>query len=227
MPSKDPHERERKAEAGSVAEDRAERTGKKKARGEGGEAQEQPETKRKRGRPPKAKVDSNEQGGTAALPVRTRVKKSGPAKAPKNEEMSDGREDEDVQREAEEAPAIEGEGGKEDNRLHVEWKEGDPVPFSHLSSTLDRIQSTSKRLEIVSILTAALSSVRRLTPEDLVAFIYIILGRVAPPFKGLELGVGDSVLVQAVAAASGHDVSKIKEEYKKVGDLGKVAVATR
>jgi len=105
------------------------------------------------------------------------------------------------------------------------WAEGEAVPFVHLAATLDTISATRKRLEIQAILTNALRSVLLLSPPDLVPFVYITLSRVAPSYEGLELGVGDSVLLQAVALASGAEQKRIKEEYKKTGDLGLVAGA--
>ena len=44
------------------------------------------------------------------------------------------------------------------------------------------------------------------SPEDLVAMTHITLGRIAAPHEGQELGVGDSVLVQAVAKTMGVSV---------------------
>ena len=39
----------------------------------------------------------------------------------------------------------------------------------------------------------------------------------------MELGVGDSLLIKAIAAATGRTVQKIKNDVIKKGDLGLVA----
>lgn len=40
---------------------------------------------------------------------------------------------------------------------------------------------------------------------------------------GIELGIGESLLVKAIAESTGRAMPKIKEDLKKEGDLGKVA----
>jgi len=44
-----------------------------------------------------------------------------------------------------------------------------------------------------------------------------------PAFLGLELGIGDSLIIKAIAEAKGKKVKTVKELYKKVGDLGEIA----
>lgn len=41
---------------------------------------------------------------------------------------------------------------------------------------------------------------------------------------GIELGIGESLLVKAIAESTGRAMPKIKEDLKKEGDLGKVAM---
>lgn len=108
-----------------------------------------------------------------------------------------------------------------------EWVDGDAVPFAHLAATLDAVQATSKRLEITAIMTNALRRVVVKSPGDVVAMVHITLGRVAPAHEGLELGVGDGVLIQAIAKTMGVEDKRIKEEYKKTGDLGMVAAGAK
>lgn len=51
--------------------------------------------------------------------------------------------------------------------------------------------------------------------------------QVAPAHEGVELGVGDAVLLKALAAATGRAESALKAEYHKSGDLGEVASACK
>jgi len=108
-----------------------------------------------------------------------------------------------------------------------EWVDGDAVPFAHLAATLDAVQATSKRLEITAIMTNAFRRVIVKSPGDVVAMVHITLGRIAPAHEGLELGVGDGVLIQAIAKTMGVEDKRIKEEYKKTGDLGMVAAGAK
>ena len=48
--------------------------------------------------------------------------------------------------------------------------------------------------------------------------------QLCPDYAGLELGIGESLLVKAIAESTGRSPTKIKESLKKEGDLGKVAM---
>ena len=50
------------------------------------------------------------------------------------------------------------------------------------------------------------------------------LPQLAPAYKGLELGIGESLLVKAIASATRRSVQQIKAEAVEKGDLGIVAV---
>lgn len=60
------------------------------------------------------------------------------------------------------------------------------------------------RLRMVETLSNLLRSVVALSPSDLLPILYLSLNRLGPPQQGLELGVGDSVLLKAVAQATGE-----------------------
>ena len=56
---------------------------------------------------------------------------------------------------------------------------------------------------MVETLSNLLRSVVALSPPDLLPILYLSLNRLGPPQQGLELGVGDGVLLKAVAQATG------------------------
>jgi DNA ligase-1 len=56
---------------------------------------------------------------------------------------------------------------------------------------------------MVETLSNLLRSVVALSPPDLLPVLYLSLNRLGPPQQGLELGVGDGVLLKAVAQATG------------------------
>lgn len=43
-----------------------------------------------------------------------------------------------------------------------------------------------------------------------------------PLYEGLELGIGESILMKAVAASTGKTLANVKAQIEKLGDLGKV-----
>ena len=47
--------------------------------------------------------------------------------------------------------------------------------------------------------------------------------QLCPDYVGIELGIGESLLLKAIAESTGRTVAVIKAELKKEGDLGLVA----
>jgi DNA ligase-1 len=43
---------------------------------------------------------------------------------------------------------------------------------------------------------------------------------------GIELGIGESLIVKAIAESTGRAAPKIKDDFRKEGDLGKVAMVS-
>ena len=103
-----------------------------------------------------------------------------------------------------------------DARKDSTWKSNEPVPYSHLATAFEKIEATSKRLEITAILTKALRSIIELSPNDLLPTIYLCVNKLAPAHEGVELGLGDMVLTKALAEATGRQEKDIKAEYEKV-----------
>jgi DNA ligase-1 len=51
--------------------------------------------------------------------------------------------------------------------------------------------------------------------------------KVGPEYEGKELGIGESLLIKAVASATGRNAQSIKKEVEEKGDLGLVAQASK
>ncbi|AAW45295.1 hypothetical protein CNBH3980 [Cryptococcus deneoformans B-3501A] len=113
------------------------------------------------------------------------------------------------------------------------WKDGEAVPYPALVSTFEKIEATTKRLEILEFLTQFLLVVaKRDTATDakgsmLLKVVYLCINRLCPDYMGIELGIGESLLIKAIAESTGRAMPKIKEDLKKEGDLGKVAMNSR
>jgi DNA ligase-1 len=50
--------------------------------------------------------------------------------------------------------------------------------------------------------------------------------QLSPPYEGIELGIGESLIIKAISDATGKSAASIKQEYSKLGDLGLVAQAS-
>jgi hypothetical protein len=49
----------------------------------------------------------------------------------------------------------------------------------------------------------------------------------APAWEGMELGIGDGVLVKALANSTGRSTQQIKADMQRTGDLGVVAETSK
>jgi DNA ligase-1 len=107
------------------------------------------------------------------------------------------------------------------------WKKGEPVPYSHLANMFEKVEETTKRLEITAIVTKALRAVIEVTPQDLLPCVFLIVNKLAPAHEGIELGIGESILTKALAEATGRQTKDIKLDLQQLGDLGKVANKAR
>merc|ERR1719414_204716 len=107
------------------------------------------------------------------------------------------------------------------------WKRGDKTPYLAFAKTLQAIEATSGRLKTIEILANYFRSVIVLTPDDLLLSVYLCLNRLAPAYEGIELGIGESLLVKAIAQTTGRSVQQIKTDVGTKGDLGLVAETSR
>ncbi|XP_040000412.1 LOW QUALITY PROTEIN: DNA ligase 1 [Xiphias gladius] len=110
---------------------------------------------------------------------------------------------------------------------HACWKQGQKVPYLAVARTFEKIEEDSGRLRNIETLSNLLRSVLLLSPDDLLCCVYLCLNQLGPAYLGMELGVGDTVLMKAVAQATGRQLDKIKAEAQEKGDLGLVAESSR
>ncbi|XP_047497855.1 LOW QUALITY PROTEIN: DNA ligase 1-like [Penaeus chinensis] len=103
------------------------------------------------------------------------------------------------------------------------WKQGEETPYMALVNTMKLIEKTNGRLKIIETLANFFRSVIVLSPDDLLCCVYLCLNKIAPAFEGTELGIGENILMRAIAQASRHSIEKIKQDRKQKGDLGIVA----
>ncbi|KAL4657251.1 DNA ligase 1 isoform X2 [Arapaima gigas] len=110
---------------------------------------------------------------------------------------------------------------------HACWSKGQRVPYLAVARTFEKIEEEMGRLKNIETLSNLLRSVVVLSPDDLLCCIYLCLNQLGPAYLGMELGVGETVLMKAVAQATGRQLDKIKAEAQEKGDLGLVAESSR
>jgi len=94
------------------------------------------------------------------------------------------------------------------------------MKFSIISDAFEKMETTSKRLELTDILVELIKEI----PQDVISkAIYLIQGKLRPNFEGVELGIAEKLVMKAMSKSSGIPLKKIEDNYNKGGDLGKTA----
>ena len=92
--------------------------------------------------------------------------------------------------------------------------------FSIISETFERMEVTSKRLELIDILV----NLFKIMPNDVIRnSIYLLQGKLRPNFEGIELGIAEKLAIKAISKSSGLPIKKIENDYRDGGDLGTTA----
>lgn len=108
-----------------------------------------------------------------------------------------------------------------------DWPPGDPVPYAALCTTFSLIEMTTKRLVISAHCSLFLRQVLRLTPQDLLPTVQLMINKLAADYAGIELGIGESLIMKAISESTGRSLQVIKSDQNAIGDLGLVAARSR
>ncbi|MEM2864031.1 MAG: ATP-dependent DNA ligase [Candidatus Bathyarchaeia archaeon] len=92
--------------------------------------------------------------------------------------------------------------------------------YSEIVDVYERVESTTKRLEMTSLLVELL---RKSPKESIDKVVYLTQGKLYPDFVGLEIGVAEKLAIKALAIVAGKSEDIVEEKLKELGDLGKVA----
>ncbi len=84
---------------------------------------------------------------------------------------------------------------------------------------LTKIEKTSSRNQM-TILLAELLKTAKSTEIDKIC--YLSLGELAPKYRGIEFNMAEKLMLRVIAKAFNLPENKIKQEFKKSGDLGEV-----
>ena len=109
----------------------------------------------------------------------------------------------------------------------ITWKAGESIPYLALVNTFEAISKISGRLEKETFFCRLFRAIISTTPSELDAIVHLASNSVGPAYEGLELGIGDSLLVKAVCEATGRKKDAVEEDYEREGDLGTVALLSR
>jgi len=94
------------------------------------------------------------------------------------------------------------------------------VTVSELSTYLDRLESTSSRNELVKTLAELYL---KSSPVEIQPLTYLIQGRLVPFFEPVEIGLGEKLVIAAIAQAFATPADEVAKLFGRLGDLGLVA----
>lgn len=100
------------------------------------------------------------------------------------------------------------------------------MKYAELAAFFERLEGTSGRLEMTSILVELLSKV---PPREMLPVVRLLQGAVAPDWEGLEVGLAEKQILKTFVAISGGSpksedaVAKMSALYHERGDLGLTA----
>ena len=94
------------------------------------------------------------------------------------------------------------------------------MEFSIIAELFEKMENTSKRIELTNILVELLKK----TPKKIIPnVVYLLQGIIRPNFEGVELGVAEKLAIRAISKSSGLPIKKIEDDYRDCGNLGLTA----
>ena len=92
--------------------------------------------------------------------------------------------------------------------------------FDELAAYLERLEATRSRNELVRILSELYGAC---SVDEIEPITYLIQGRLAPFFAPVEIGLGERLLITAMATAYRRSKDEVGTTYRQLGDLGMTA----
>jgi len=93
------------------------------------------------------------------------------------------------------------------------------LEYTVIADAYERIEGTTKRLEMTDLLVELLKK----TPKSTIGkVVYLTQGKIYPDFVGLEIGVAEKLAVKALSRASGIKNVELFKLLAKKGDIGEV-----
>lgn len=93
--------------------------------------------------------------------------------------------------------------------------------YTEFVEIYEKLGSTTKRLEKTAILSEFLKKLKKTGKSE---WIYLLLGKVVPDYDSREIGISTQLAIKAIAHSFGISENEVMNRFKKVGDLGKIAM---
>ncbi len=96
------------------------------------------------------------------------------------------------------------------------------MQFSSLASYLSKLETTASRNTITEILSELFSEAEA---SEIAKLCYLLQGRVCPLYEDIEFGMAEKFIIRAIAQAYDAPHDEVVKQFKKLGDIGRVAEA--
>ena len=91
--------------------------------------------------------------------------------------------------------------------------------YSKLAEFYEEVSSTTKRLEKIDILSKFLKTLKKEDSD----ILYLIEGNIYPDYDERKTGISNQLAIKAISKATGTNPKKVVQEWKTIGDIGKVS----
>ncbi|BBD72504.1 ATP-dependent DNA ligase [Sulfodiicoccus acidiphilus] len=99
------------------------------------------------------------------------------------------------------------------------------MKFGMVAEYFAKLEDISSRLQLSATLAELFRSADKAVLDKVV---YLIQGKLWPDFLGMpEIGVGEKLLIKAVALGTGRNEGEVESVLRKMGDLGEVAASLK
>src|SRR6266487_5707684 len=88
------------------------------------------------------------------------------------------------------------------------------MQFARVVEAYEKIEATTKRLEMTDLLVGLL---REIPKEDLDKVVYLTQGRIHPDYEGIELGLAEKMVIRVLVLATGLDDARVQRLWRKRG----------
>lgn len=102
------------------------------------------------------------------------------------------------------------------------------VSYNDLCNLFEEIEKTSSRLAIIKLCSDFLIKIMKEDQRNLIPVTYLCINKLGPDYMpGMELGLGEGLLMKTISESCGKSLAQVKLEYKETGDLGEIAMTAR
>ncbi|GME80760.1 unnamed protein product [Ambrosiozyma monospora] len=109
------------------------------------------------------------------------------------------------------------------------------IPYTKLVEVFNELEAESGRLKNLASASRFFLEVLKSYKDDkeqaatnLIQVTYLMVNRLGPDYEpDLELGLGETLLLKALATSTGRSLGDIRKDFHKQGDIGVVAKSSR